>query len=106
MDHADSADSKAGSHIRLVCRTLVFGGILHWHDDWRRKMSLFMCASESQMDWSSKTPDQKRNIPLVCELGLLEWRFAKLEAEEARLCKHAREQGWVELGGRMFFANV
>ena len=82
MDHADSADSKAGSHIRLVCRTLVFGGILHWHDDWRRKMSLFMCASESQMDWSSKAPDRKRSIPLVCELGLLEWRFAKLEADE------------------------
>ena len=26
--------------------------------------------------------DQKRSIPLVCELGLLEWHFAKLEADE------------------------
>ena len=34
------------------------------------------------MDWSSKGMDQKRSIPLVCELGLLEWRFAKLEADE------------------------
>ena len=34
------------------------------------------------MDWSSKAPDQKRSIPLVCELGLHEWRFAKLEADE------------------------
>ena len=34
------------------------------------------------MDWSSKAPDQKRSIPLVCELGLLEWQFAKLEADE------------------------
>jgi len=34
------------------------------------------------MDWSSKAPDQKRSIPLVCELGLLEWCFAKLEADE------------------------
>ena len=42
----------------------------------------FMCASECQMDWSSKAPDRKRSIPLVCELGLLEWRFAKLEADE------------------------
>ena len=33
MDHADSADSKAGSHIRLVCRTLGLGGMLHCHDD-------------------------------------------------------------------------
>ena len=45
-------------------------------------MSPFMCASECQMDWSSKAPDQKRSIPLVCELELLEWRFAKLEADE------------------------
>ena len=41
-----------------------------------------MCASECQMDWSSKAPYQKRSIPLVCELGLLEWHFAKLEADE------------------------
>ena len=34
------------------------------------------------MDWSSKAPDQKRSIPLVCELGLLEWRFAKLAMNE------------------------
>ena len=34
------------------------------------------------MDWSSKVPDHKRSIPLVCELGLKEWRFAKLEADE------------------------
>ena len=34
------------------------------------------------MDWSSKGLDQKRSIPLVCELGLHEWRFAKLEADE------------------------
>ena len=33
------------------------------------------------MDWSSKGLDQKRSIPLVCELGL-EWQFAKLEADE------------------------
>ena len=26
--------------------------------------------------------DQKRSIPLVCELGLLEWCFAKLEVDE------------------------
>ena len=34
------------------------------------------------MDWSSKALDQKRSIPLVCELGLLEWHFAKLELDE------------------------
>jgi len=34
------------------------------------------------MDWSSKAPYQKRSIPLVCELGLLEWQFAKLEVDE------------------------
>ena len=34
------------------------------------------------MDWSSRAPEQKRSIPLVCELGLLEWRFAKLLADE------------------------
>ena len=34
------------------------------------------------MDWSSKALDQKRSIPLMCELGLLEWRFAKLAADE------------------------
>ena len=34
------------------------------------------------MDWSSKALDQKRSIPLVCELGLLEWCFAKLVADE------------------------
>ena len=45
-------------------------------------MSPFMCASECQMDWSSKGLDQKRSIPLVCELGLQEWQFAKLEADE------------------------
>ena len=44
MDHADSADSKAGSHIRLVCRTLGLGGMLHWHDDWRCKICLFSCV--------------------------------------------------------------
>ena len=45
-------------------------------------MSPFMCASDCQMVWSSKAPDQKRSIPLVCELGLLERRFVKLEADE------------------------
>jgi hypothetical protein len=34
------------------------------------------------MDWSSKIPDKKRSIPLVCELGLLERRFAKVEADD------------------------
>ena len=34
------------------------------------------------MEWSSRAPDQKRNIPLVCELGLLERRLAKLEVDE------------------------
>ena len=52
------------------------------------------------MDWSSKAPDQKRSIPLVCELGLLEWRFAKLamnedygEALQARARARMVEQG-------------
>ena len=34
------------------------------------------------MDWSSKSMDQKRSIPLVCELGLLERCHAKQEADE------------------------
>jgi hypothetical protein len=34
------------------------------------------------MDWSSKALDQKRSIPLICELRLLEWCFAKLAADE------------------------
>ena len=34
------------------------------------------------MDWSSKVPDQKRGIPLVFELGLLERRYAKLEVDD------------------------
>ena len=35
---------------------------------------------ERVLKWSGgvKASDQKRGIPLVCELGLLEWRFAKL----------------------------
>ena len=41
-----------------------------------------MCASECQMDCSSRAPDHKRSISLVCELGLLERCFAKLEADE------------------------
>ena len=45
-------------------------------------MSPFMCASDCQMVWSSKAPDQKRSIPQVCELGLLEWCFAKLRENE------------------------
>ena len=65
-----------------------------------------MCASECQMDKSSKAPYQKRSIPLVCELGLLERRFAKLEADEdygealqacARERFGARQQNWVLL---------
>ena len=47
MDHADSADSKAGSHIRLVCRTLGLGGMLHWHGDWRSKIRLLSCVQVS-----------------------------------------------------------
>ena len=104
MDHADSADSKAGSHTRLVCRNPG----PWWHAPLAQRLeaqntSPFVCASGCRMDWSSRAPKQKRSIPLVCELGLLEWRFAKLVAEEARLCKRAREQGWMELGSRMFF---
>ena len=61
-------------------------------------MSPLICASECQMDWSSKAPDRKRSIPLVCELGLLEWRFAKLEADEdyGKAFASARESkdGW------------
>ena len=34
------------------------------------------------MEWSSNAADQKRSIPLVCELGLLEWCLAKLEVYE------------------------
>ena len=34
------------------------------------------------MKWHSSALDQRRSIPLVCELGLLERRFAKLEADE------------------------
>ena len=50
------------------------------------------------MDLSSKAPDQKRSIPLVCELGLLEWRFAKLEVDEdygeaLQACARARMGG-------------
>ena len=45
-------------------------------------MSPFVCASSCQMEWSSRAPDQKRNIPLVCELGLLERCLAKLEVDE------------------------
>ena len=50
------------------------------------------------MDWSSTTPYQKRSITLVCELGLLEWHFAKLEADEdyGKAFASARESkdGW------------
>ena len=61
-------------------------------------MSPFMCASECQMDWSSKASYQKRSIPLVCELGLLEWHFTKLEADEdygeaLQACARARMGG-------------
>ena len=50
------------------------------------------------MDWSSKAPDQKRSIPLVCELGLLEWRFAKLAMnEDYGEALQARARAW--LGG-------
>ena len=34
------------------------------------------------MEWSSKAPDQKRSIPLVSELGMLERCLAKLEVDE------------------------
>ena len=61
-------------------------------------MSPFVCASECQMEWGSKAPDQKRSIPLVCELGLLERCLAKLEVDEdygEALQTHARAR----LGG-------
>ena len=45
-------------------------------------MSPFVCASGCQMEWSSKASDQKRSIPLMCELGLLERRDAKTETDE------------------------
>jgi len=61
-------------------------------------MSPFMCASECQMVWSSKAPDQKRSIPQVCELGLLERCFAKLRVNEdygeaLQACTRARMGG-------------
>ena len=42
------------------------------------------CVCEWGLKWSEglKASDQKRSIPLVCELGLLERRYAKLEADE------------------------
>ena len=61
-------------------------------------MSPFVCASECQMEWGSKAPDQKRSILLVCELGLLERRLANLEVDEdygEDLQAHARAR----LGG-------
>ena len=42
------------------------------------------CVCKWGLKWSEglKASDQKRSIPLVCELGLLERRYAKLEADE------------------------
>ena len=42
------------------------------------------CVCEWGLKWSEglKASDQKRSIPLVCELGLLERRYEKLEADE------------------------
>jgi len=99
LDHADSSDSKARSYTRLVCRNPE----LWWHAPlawwWEtQNTSPFMCVSECQMDWSSKAPDQKRSIPLGCELGLLERRFVKLEGDEdygeaLQACARARMSG-------------
>ena len=62
---------------------------------------------ERVLRWSGgvKASDHKRSIPLVCELGMLERRCAKLKADEdyGEVCKHARGQGWVELGGETGF---
>ena len=87
-------------HTHNQCaQTLGLAGMLHWHDKLEaQNTSPFMCASECQMDWSSKAPYQKRSIPLVCELGLLEWHFAKLEADEdygeaLQACARARMGG-------------
>ena len=61
------------------------------------------------MEWSSKAPDQKRSIPLVSELGMLERCLAKLEVNEdygEALQARARAR----LGGarrqNVFFAEV
>ena len=42
------------------------------------------CVCKWGLKWSEglKASDQKRSIPLVCELGLLERRYEKLEADE------------------------
>ena len=63
---------------------------------------------EQVLKWSGgvKASDLKRGIPLVCELELLERRFAKLEADEdygeilqarTKATFGARQQNWVLL---------
>ena len=54
------------------------------------------------MDCSSRALDHKRSISLVCELGLLERCFAKLEADEdygEALQARERERERARMGG-------
>ena len=45
-------------------------------------VSFHVCKRVLKWSGGVKASDQKRGIPLVCELGLLERRYAKLEADE------------------------
>ena len=60
------------------------GALLYRHDDWRCKIRLLSYAWVSAK-WSggvrqSLGPEEGQSS--VCELGLLEWCFAKLAADE------------------------
>ena len=58
---------------------------------------------ERVLRWSGgvKASDHKRRIPLVCELGLLERRYAKLEANEdygeVFASAHEGKVGWSQV---------
>ena len=56
--------------------------MLHWHGDWRCKIRLLSFV-QLRAKWTGVAkPQTRKGAFLWCELGLQEWQFAKLEADE------------------------
>ena len=100
-------NNKARSYTRLVCRD--HGSLGVWSIGTVQSMYAFVHASMCQSEWSSKCLEWKRhNSSFLIVPELLEWSYAKLGVMiiMRRVCKYVREQGWVDLGGRMVSISV
>ena len=86
--------------------TLGLAGMLHWHDDWRHKISLHSCVRVDGK-WTRAAKAQARKGSFLwcessgCQSGA--FQSQKQMRTMARLCKCARRQGWVEPGSGMSF---